>query len=97
MQPGDITALPRRDMTRVEAARYITDHWFPCSPKTLAKLAVLGGGPSSAKPGASLYTALRHVIASDGQRSVPSFGAQQNWRPLSKKKPGRANGPGKRI
>jgi hypothetical protein len=40
-----------RDMTRVEAAKYITDHWFPCSPKTLAKLAVIGGGPAFRKAG----------------------------------------------
>jgi hypothetical protein len=51
MQSGDITAVPRRDMTRVEAARYIADHWFPCAPKTLAKLAVLGGGPEFRKAG----------------------------------------------
>ena len=40
-----------RDMTRLEAARYITDTWFPCAPKTLAKLAVVGGGPAFRKAG----------------------------------------------
>jgi hypothetical protein len=41
----------RRDLTRVEAARYVTDTWFPCAAKTLAKLAVTGGGPSFCKAG----------------------------------------------
>jgi hypothetical protein len=40
-----------RDMTRAETAQYITHHWFPCSPKTLAKLAVIGGGPAFRKAG----------------------------------------------
>jgi hypothetical protein len=47
-----VVATPlKRDMTRFEAAQYITDHWFPCSPKTLAKLAVVGGGPPFRKAG----------------------------------------------
>jgi hypothetical protein len=50
-QSTDIVVVPKRDMTRIEAARYITDHWFPCSPKTLAKLAVVGGGPEFRKAG----------------------------------------------
>jgi hypothetical protein len=41
----------QRDMTRAEAARYIAERWFPCSPKTLAKLAVVGGGPKFRKAG----------------------------------------------
>lgn len=47
--PGSMTRT--RDMTRSEAAQYITSHWFPCSPKTLAKLAVIGGGPAFRKAG----------------------------------------------
>jgi hypothetical protein len=46
-----VATPPRRDMTRCEAAQYTTDHWFPCSPKTLAKLAVIGGGPAFRKAG----------------------------------------------
>lgn len=47
-----VVAAPlKRDMTRSEAAQYITDRWFPCSPKTLAKLAVVGGGPPFRKAG----------------------------------------------
>ena len=46
------TAVPhKRDFTRAEAAKYISEHWFPCSPKTLAKLAVIGGGPAFRKAG----------------------------------------------
>jgi hypothetical protein len=41
----------KRDMTRVETAQYISDHWFPCSHRTLAKLAVIGGGPAFRKAG----------------------------------------------
>lgn len=37
---------------RVEAAQYIRDRWNqPCQPKTLAKLAVVGGGPIFRKAG----------------------------------------------
>ena len=32
-------------LRRAEAAQYVTDNYFPCSPKTLAKLACIGGGP----------------------------------------------------
>jgi hypothetical protein len=41
----------QRDLTRIEAARYVSDTWFPCAAKTLAKLAVIGGGPSFCKAG----------------------------------------------
>jgi hypothetical protein len=30
---------PGRLLRRTEAAKYVTDHYFPCSPKTLAKIA----------------------------------------------------------
>jgi hypothetical protein len=46
-----VAATRKRDMTRVETAQYINDHFFPCSPKTLAKLAVIGGGPPFRKAG----------------------------------------------
>jgi hypothetical protein len=37
---------PRRLLRRVEAAAYLSEHWgYPCSPRTLAKYAVTGGGP----------------------------------------------------
>lgn len=32
-------------LTRVEAAAYVERRGLPCSPKTLAKLATIGGGP----------------------------------------------------
>jgi hypothetical protein len=51
---GEATVVatpPKRDMTRCETAQHITDHWFPCAPKTLAKLAVVGGGPPFRKAG----------------------------------------------
>lgn len=47
----DIISERQRDLTRIEAARYLTDTWFPCAPKTLAKLAVTGGGPAFCKAG----------------------------------------------
>jgi hypothetical protein len=43
---------PERRVRRKEAARYITEVWgIPMSPKTLAKLAVTGGGPPYRKAG----------------------------------------------
>jgi hypothetical protein len=44
------TLVPRRLLRRAEAARYVTESWgYPLSPKTLAKLAVVGGGPKFRK------------------------------------------------
>ena len=40
-----------RGMTRAEVARYISARWFPYSAKTLAKVAVIGGGPPFRKAG----------------------------------------------
>jgi hypothetical protein len=51
---GDTGQLPspERRVRRKEAARYLTDVWgIPTSPKTLAKLAVTGGGPQYRKAG----------------------------------------------
>ena|ERR1700761_3961984 len=46
------TPLPERRVRRKEAARYLTGAWgIPMSPKTLAKLAVIGGGPLFRKAG----------------------------------------------
>lgn len=40
------------NMRRADAARYIRDaHGIPCAPTTLAKYAVLGGGPAFRKAG----------------------------------------------
>jgi hypothetical protein len=37
---------PNYMLRRNQAAAYVRDQWnFPCSSKTLAKLAVVGGGP----------------------------------------------------
>ena len=39
-------------LRRIEAARYVRDTWsIPCSPRWLAKLAVVGGGPVYRKGG----------------------------------------------
>lgn len=45
-------------LRRVEAARYIRAKYnFPCSPRWLAKLVVVGGGPAYRKAGRTpLYT-----------------------------------------
>jgi hypothetical protein len=44
--------VQKRRLRRNEAAQYISDkHGQPCSPKTLAKLAVTGGGPAYRKAG----------------------------------------------
>ena len=40
------------NMRRADAARYIREvHGIPCAPTTLAKYAVLGGGPTFRKAG----------------------------------------------
>jgi hypothetical protein len=47
-----ISPVPSRLLRRAEAARYIQDKWgYPCSPKTLAKYASVGGGPRFRKAG----------------------------------------------
>lgn len=42
---------PSRLLTRVEAALRITEKGYPIKPKTLAKLASIGGGPMFRKAG----------------------------------------------
>jgi hypothetical protein len=41
-----------RFLRRIDAARHVRDTWgLPCSPRWLAKLAVVGGGPIFRKAG----------------------------------------------
>jgi len=42
---------PRRMLRRSEAAKHVNEKGVPLSPKTLAKLAVVGGGPPFRKAG----------------------------------------------
>jgi hypothetical protein len=43
---------PSLYLRREEAARYVKEHWgLPCARATLAKLAVIGGGPVYRKAG----------------------------------------------
>jgi hypothetical protein len=50
MKNGELA--PRRLLRRLDAAKHITDTWgIPTSHKTLAKLAVIGGGPKFRKAG----------------------------------------------
>jgi len=43
---------PSRLLRRTEAAQYVHEKWgYPCSPNTLAKYAVIGGGPRFRKAG----------------------------------------------
>ena len=43
---------PPRLLRRAEAAKHIQGKWgYPCSPRTLAKYAVVGGGPVFRKAG----------------------------------------------
>jgi hypothetical protein len=47
-----IDLAPRRMLRRTDAAKYIEEKWGArYSPKTLAKLAVVGGGPKFRKAG----------------------------------------------
>jgi hypothetical protein len=46
-----MTTTPRY-LVRINAARHVRDTWgLPCSPRWLAKLAVVGGGPIFRKAG----------------------------------------------
>ena len=48
----DDDLVPRRLLRRLDAAQHVTNTWrIPFSPKTLAKLAVVGGGPPFRKAG----------------------------------------------
>jgi hypothetical protein len=48
----DPSIRPSRLLRRVEAAQYVRDKWgYPCAPGTLAKYAVVGGGPRFRKAG----------------------------------------------
>jgi hypothetical protein len=39
--------VPRRLLRRAEASEYVQERWgYPLSPRTLAKLACVGGGPT---------------------------------------------------
>jgi hypothetical protein len=49
MQNDDLA--PRRLLRRSAAAKYIDDNWFRYSAKTMAKDAVVGGGPKFRKAG----------------------------------------------
>jgi hypothetical protein len=41
------STAPRRMLRRTEAADYVQERWgYPLSPRTLAKLACVGGGPT---------------------------------------------------
>jgi hypothetical protein len=47
-----IPLAPLRFLRRTEAAKHIREKWgYPCSPRTLAKYAVVGGGPPFRKAG----------------------------------------------
>ena len=52
-QDTPATEAPKlKRLRRTEAASYVTETWgIPCSPKTLAKYAVVGGGPLYRKAG----------------------------------------------
>jgi hypothetical protein len=51
--------LESKFLRRIDAATYVTTRWgLPCSPRWLAKLAVVGGGPIYRKAGRTpLYAA----------------------------------------
>ena len=61
------TLVPSRLLRRVEAAQYIQNKWgYPCSPRTLAKYAVVGGGPPSVRQ--AVIRSIRRLILMNGYR-----------------------------
>ena len=81
--PGPAVTNGKRYMTRAEAAKYITDNWFPHSPKTLAKLAVIGGGPVFRKAGRVPIICPPIATIMRGAKSVSRFARPRNWRRLA--------------
>jgi hypothetical protein len=75
-----VAATRKRDMTRAETAQYITDRWFLCSPKTLAKLAVIGGGQRSVRLVACRSTARRQPTRGPKAKLARSFTPLLSWR-----------------
>jgi hypothetical protein len=58
--------------SRSEAAKFLTDRGFKISPKTLAKRATIGGGPSFRKFGRfPLYTEADLLVWAEGRLSAP--------------------------
>jgi len=52
MNPDTESVAGERLLRRIEASRYLNEIWrIPHSPATLAKLAVVGGGPEFRKAG----------------------------------------------
>lgn len=81
--------MSQRYLRRAEAARYVREQGLPCSEKTLAKYAVIGGGPIYSKFGRyPVYTAedldawardrIGKPIRSTSDYAVRSP-AQRNW------------------
>jgi hypothetical protein len=72
--PAGQVFQPRPYLGRKAAAQYITDNYFPCSPKTLAKLACIGGGPEFRKAGRiPIHEPLKRHIMS---RPAPFIGLE---------------------
>ena len=70
-----------RLLRRAEAARYVADRYFPCSPKTLAKLACVSsnGPPVSQSRSYTLVPALRlGCLGSEQNRSVGALHVRSN-------------------
>lgn len=58
-------------LTRREAAEFISTHYGPFSPNTLAKLACIGGGPEFEKFGrAPIYRRGKLVQWAEARRSL---------------------------
>jgi len=49
-------------LRRKAAAQYLRDHWgYPCTTNTLAKLAVVGGGPIFNRAGRMVFYAIEEL------------------------------------
>src|ERR1700730_17869960 len=71
--------LSLKRLRRNEAAAYVQEtHGIPCAPKTLAKYAVIGGGPIFRNPESSHFT--NRPISMNGLRANS---ANQFGRPLN--------------
>jgi hypothetical protein len=63
-------ALPTRLLTRRAAANFLTERGYPIAPQTLAKYAVVGGGPPFRKFGnRPLYAEADLIAWAEGRLS----------------------------
>src|SRR5580692_7310136 len=86
---SDADQQPSRLLRRAEAAKHIQNKWgYPCSPRTLAKYAVVGGGPAFRRAGRfPMYSDMdldNWIISRLGPRITSTSGHPASRSPLKR-------------